>query len=707
MGFRVSALAAAVTAILVASSLGDGAAAGKAVFAGKGRAEFTLTGQPPVEATLPRFEGASPDAELGFAATLSSSPYVSVPYSRTKPGDTLAGEADNQTLFAAATNRGGPPAAAPTTASLAASPAITQPAVGLQGSWEAQQASSGSAAPIAATLTFTGDHGTMQVGADAWPLFEVKQMGTAISFTLIIPGTPYLTIHYAGTLTSDALEATSLDEGQGRFRLTARRATGPLLASPKPPATRSAPPPPASLPQSPAPAGAFAARAPAAPPIAPPIAAAPVPQQRASLGPAPLTPAAQPEGQAKLGPPARAEPAPPAQTGAVPSWRPIPASAAAPEGPVVQLPLPPLHDVAPVGRLSIPPMGWATREKLGTGVSAEAVRQAAEGLDVTGLKGAGYTYLELDDGWQGARDANGVLHPNAKFPDMKALVATLHASGLKFSIATSAGPKSCDGSFIGSYGHEAQDARAFADWGVDAVIYEWCGAAKIYTTPPEMRAALQKMGDALRATGHNIAYGIATDGSLVAANFAAQTGANFWRTGKELSDSWQSLIADGFALAGAVPVPPPGHWLDPGLIQAGNGGMAPDEYRMQLNLWAVIGGPFMLGDEVRIMRRETVDLLTNKEVLAVDEDSGGPGRRVAKSGDTEVWAKPLTDGSIAVGFFNHGNVGAPVAVSWDQLGIRGERQVRDLWWHQPIGTANNRYVVFLTAHTSLLLRMSK
>jgi alpha-galactosidase len=323
------------------------------------------------------------------------------------------------------------------------------------------------------------------------------------------------------------------------------------------------------------------------------------------------------------------------------------------------------------------------------------------------LKAFGYTYVELDDGWQGLRDANGAIAGNEKFPDMKALVDYVHAKGLKFGLLTSAAPISCGG-FEGSYGHEAADARAFAAWGVDYVVYDWCGAEKIYTTQNEMQAAYQKMSEALKSTGRAIGFVTAQEGAFNVAAWAPKTGANGWRIGKDIADTWQSMVDGGFAYDDAQGAVPAGRWNDPGLLQTGNGGMTPDEYRMQLNLWAVRAAPMMLGNDVRIMRPETVTLLTNREIIDINQDAAGrPGKRVAKAGQTEVWAKTLADGSIALGLFNHGNSSAPVAVSWEQLGIEGPREARDLWWHASLGRANNRYVVFLTGRTSLLIKLIK
>jgi alpha-galactosidase len=180
-----------------------------------------------------------------------------------------------------------------------------------------------------------------------------------------------------------------------------------------------------------------------------------------------------------------------------------------------------------------------------------------------------------------------------------------------------------------------------------------------------------------------------------------------WHTGKDVEDKFQTVMDAGFAVAGAPSGDGPPHWNDPGLLQVGNGGLTTDEYRTQLNLWSVLAAPLVLGNDVRIMRRETVDLLTNKEVLAIHQDPAAKqGIRISQSGNTGIWAKPLTNGAVAVLFVNRGPASAPVAVTGEQLGIAGPRQIRDLWWHQNIGMADGRYSVFLTSHTSVLLILS-
>ena len=352
-------------------------------------------------------------------------------------------------------------------------------------------------------------------------------------------------------------------------------------------------------------------------------------------------------------------------------------------------------------------MGWASRQKLGTRTSDKDIRDAADALDKSGLRAAGYVYVEVDDGWQGVRDAEGVLHPNDRFPDMKALGDYLHSKGLKFGLSTSAAPKSCD-DFEGSYGHEAADARAFAEWGVDYLVYDWCSANALHMSQAEMQGVYQRMGEALRASSRDIVFAVSQAGDFDVGQWGAKTGANLWRTNRDIDESWSSIAEAGFSQNGKESAAAPGRWNDPGLLQTGIVGVSADEYRMQMNLWAVLAAPLMIGNDVRNLSRDATALLANRELIAIDQDAQGrQGKRIAQVGDTEVWARPLADGAMALAFFNRGNQGAPVAVSWQQLGIDGVRQVRDVWWHESMGRANNNYVVYLTPHTSLLLRLSR
>jgi alpha-galactosidase len=717
----------AATTALVVPRLAAGPASG---LEGSWKAEQTNSdGTAPIEATLsftfmrgalsgvmrasgeelPLFDVKEAGSNVSFALVIPGTPYIAVHYAGVRDGDDIrvVSTDEGHGVFALTAHRLGapapaapapvaavappPPAAAPAAAATpsrresvllpappaAAMAALNPPALRrsepapstgrLEGSWTAQQSSPGSAAPVDATLLFTGNHGVMQIGADSWPLFEVKESGPDIAFTLVIPGTPYVSIHYSGTLMGDELQLASVDPDQGAFRIQARRA-----------GTQAPPPIVASLP---------------APQRAP---------DSALLNPpAPASPPADP-----VPPPARPEELPAAPVQIAPPAAAIPPMAAAP-GPPQKPDLPPLRDLPPNNLAKTPLMGWASREKLGAMIEDDVIRQAAEGLDETNLRGAGFVYVEIDDGWQGGRDANGVLRGNEKFPDMKALGDYIHSKRLKFGLQTSAGLKSCGG-FEGSYGHEAEDAKTFASWGVDYLVYDWCGAESLYTSEAEQQAATQKMAEALRASRRDIAFGIRQTGASDVARWGAKAGANLWRSGRDVEDNWSSAMDAGFALNATETFAGPGHWNDPGLLQVGNGGMTPDEYRSQLNLWAVLAAPMMLGNDVRIMTRETLATLINEEIIAVDQDPlGRQGKRVVQNGKTEVWARPLADGSTAVAFFNRGDQSAPIAVSWAQLGLEGPRNVRDLWWHQNIGAANGRFVVFLTGHASLLVKMSR
>jgi alpha-galactosidase len=521
----------------------------------------------------------------------------------------------------------------------------------LLGNWAAEITQPGSTSAIRASLSFEGNKASMRVGTEDLPVFDVVQLGHDVGFTVIVPGMPYENVRFSGVLADDMMQVTSLDEGKGVFTLQARRSDESVLPAAGPSAAQ-----PASL--------------------------QPLPAPRVQPPPRPPSPA---------------------------SARPIPEpEAAAPASrPATKLPLPELRDLEPNGLAQTPLMGWSSRQKLGSRTDDAAIRQAVEGLVESGLNLIGYDYVEIGDGWQGFRDAQGVLHPNERFPDMKALGDYIHAQGLKFGLTASAAPKSCNG-LEGSYGHEEQDARTFAEWGVDYVVYEWCGAEALHPTEGEMRAVFQKMGEALRASGRDIVYGISQKGQFNVEQWAPRTGASLWRTGNELEENWASVGAAGFAQNGKETAVRPGAWNDPGLLQTGNAGMTADGSRMQINLWAVLSAPMMLGNDVRIMTRETVALLSNREVLAINQDKlGRQGKRIAQTADTQVWAKPLADGSLAVAFFNTSLRTTSVAVTWEQLGISGPHLARDLWWRENLGIANDRYVVVLTGGTSMLLKLSK
>jgi alpha-galactosidase len=207
-----------------------------------------------------------------------------------------------------------------------------------------------------------------------------------------------------------------------------------------------------------------------------------------------------------------------------------------------KLPLPALRDLPDDGLARLPPMGWSSWNQFKESIDDQTVREIADAMVSSGLRDAGYVYVNIDDGWQGARDREGVLHPNAKFPDMKSLADYVHGRGLKLGIYSSPGPVTCCG-YLGSHGHELQDARTFAYWGIDLIRHDWCTAGLIYKTQAEMQAVYQKMGETLRAAGRPIAYTLCQYGLFNVGSWGRKVGGHMWRTGPDMAEGlrWEVL----------------------------------------------------------------------------------------------------------------------------------------------------------------------
>lgn len=370
--------------------------------------------------------------------------------------------------------------------------------------------------------------------------------------------------------------------------------------------------------------------------------------------------------------------------------------------------LPPLRDVPANGLARRPPMGWNSWNVFREAIDDRTVREMADALVSSGLRDAGYDYINIDDGWQGHRDANGVLHPNKKFPNMKALVDYVHARGLKFGLYSSPGLVTCAG-YLGSHGHEEQDAKTFAQWGVDLLKYDWCFAAmSLYKTQPEMQALFQKMGEALQATGRPIVYSLCNYGLHDVGSWGRKVGGNLWRTGGDsIEGNLWSAIDHRFDKNGNPEHAGPGGWNDADMMLIGLNGLTDEEYRTHFALWAMSASPIVLGNDLRAMSAPVKAILMNREVLAIDQDAlGVQGRRVVQKGSTEVWTKPLSDGSTAVALFNRGNVAATVEVRWSDLGLSHEQHVRDLWTQRNLGRVTGSYKVDVPFHGSILLNVA-
>ncbi len=298
------------------------------------------------------------------------------------------------------------------------------------------------------------------------------------------------------------------------------------------------------------------------------------------------------------------------------------------------------------GLARTPPMGWNTWNKFACNVSERLIRETADAIVSSGMSDAGYRYVVIDDCWQVYRDTAGTIVADPqRFPSgMKALADYIHSKGLLFGIYTDAGTATCQGR-PGTLNHEEQDARTYAAWGVDYVKEDWCNARGL-TAP----AQYKKLHDALVATGRPIVLSICEWGSNRPWEWAAGTG-HLWRTTDDIGDRWESMLINLDLSAIHQVVAGPGGWNDPDMLEVGNGGMTDDEYRAHFSLWAIAAAPLMAGNDVRTMSAATRDILTNREVLAVDQDSLGAQGWLAEqpSPGLQVWTKPLRDGSRRAG----------------------------------------------------------
>lgn len=363
-----------------------------------------------------------------------------------------------------------------------------------------------------------------------------------------------------------------------------------------------------------------------------------------------------------------------------------------------------------------PPMGWSTWNHFHHDISDAMVRAQADALVSSGMRDAGYIYVNIDGGWQGERDAAGVLHPNSNFPDMKALGDYIHSKGLKFGLYTGPGPKTCAGAEA-SYGHEAEDAKMFASWGVDYLKYDLCSFREIMKRESDgdvkrsdavMRAAYEKMHQDLLLTGRPIMYSMCQYGLGEVWEWGAQAGGNLWRTSGDISDNYVRMTSIGFGEAGLAPYAGPGHWNDPDILEVGNGGLKPAEEQTHFSLWAILAAPLIAGNDLSKMTPETKSILMNKEVIAVDQDPlGKQGDRAYAVGPLEVWSKPLSGGAMAVGLFNR--LSSPTQMTLHLAGIRwhGPAAARDLWSHQDLGILHENYTVTVPAHGVVMLRLAK
>ena len=369
-----------------------------------------------------------------------------------------------------------------------------------------------------------------------------------------------------------------------------------------------------------------------------------------------------------------------------------------------RLPLPKLHNVPYNGLAKTPPMGWNSWNRFAGRVDDGAVRGMADAIAANGMRDAGYVYVNIDDTWEGERDPKGNIQTNKKFPDMKALADYVHGKGLKIGIYSSPGPNTCAG-YEGTYGHEEQDARTYAAWGIDYLKYDWCGARNLYSDD-EMQAVYQKMGDALQAAGRPIVFSLCQYGRADVWKWGPEVGGNLWRTTGDIRDNWVSMSTIGFHQDDLAQWAGPGHWNDPDMLEIGNGGMNDIEYRTHMSLWSILAAPLLAGNDLRNVSPSILAILTNREVIAIDQDAAGKqGRRVWKSGDQEIWMRDLAAGDKAVAVFNRAGETASVTVKWPDLQMNPPSRARDLWEHKDVRFEGPQYIANLPPHGVELLRV--
>jgi alpha-galactosidase len=351
-----------------------------------------------------------------------------------------------------------------------------------------------------------------------------------------------------------------------------------------------------------------------------------------------------------------------------------------------------------------PPMGWNSWNKFACNVSEQLIKEIADAMVASGMKKAGYQYVNIDDCWQVSRDSAGnIVADPARFPGgMKALADYVHAKGLKLGIYTDAGTMTCE-KRPGSLDHELQDAKTYAAWGVDYVKIDWC-----HTEGLDPQKQYAKFRDALAQCGRPIVFSICNWGRNQPWTWGPATG-NLWRTTGDIKDNWASVlkILDNPSQQHAEAAGP-GGWNDPDMLEVGNGKMTDAEYRSHFSLWAMMAAPLIAGNDLRSMSQATKDILMNAEVIAIDQDAAGKqGTRIRAEGGSEVWAKPLKQkGAVAVLLFNRGEAAADISASWDEVGLpSGKAKVRDLWAHADRGVFTDSFKANVPSHGVVMLKV--
>jgi alpha-galactosidase len=363
------------------------------------------------------------------------------------------------------------------------------------------------------------------------------------------------------------------------------------------------------------------------------------------------------------------------------------------------------------GLAMTPPMGWNSWNTFQVNIDEQLIKETAEAMISSGMLAAGYNYIVLDDGWEAKeRDNNGNLVPDPqRFPNgLKVLGDYLHSKGFKFGIHNCAGTKTCSG-YPGGRGHEFQDARNYAAWGVDYLKYDWCahGTANAEETYKTMR-------DALYTAGRPVVFSLCEWGNNKPWIWAADVG-HLWRTTGDVTDcydcqdvyslGWKHILDSQVDLEKYAG---PDHWNDPDMLEVGNAGLSLTESRSHFSLWCILAAPLMAGNDVRKMPQEIREILTNNEVIAINQDPlGKQGYRFMQHPGKEIWAKELSDGAWAVCFFNSGEKDLTIRVNWAHLSfLNGTYKIRDLWQKKDLGLTDKNFNPRIVAHDIVMVKLS-
>lgn len=359
-----------------------------------------------------------------------------------------------------------------------------------------------------------------------------------------------------------------------------------------------------------------------------------------------------------------------------------------------------------------PPMGWNSWNKFKCDVSEKLIMEIADAMVSSGMAAAGYDYVVIDDCWQVDRDENGeIVVDQERFPHgMKYLVDYVHSKGLKFGIYSCAGTKTCQGR-PGGRGYEFQDARTYAGWEVDYLKYDWCNHST-----QNAQASYSLMRDALYKAGRPIVFSLCEWGANKPWEWAKDVG-HLWRTTGDIVDRWDAMMAIFDAQKDLANYAGPGHWNDPDMLEVGNGGMTDEEYRTHFSLWCMLAAPLMAGNDLRTMSDETLAILTNREMIAINQDTLGKQAFCFRdNGDYEIWVKKLVGDERAVCLLNRSDEKKSVEVDFRVLlaanddywkistGDLKNYTIRDVWEHQDVKQGKDVSLVEMPPHSVKVYR---